>query len=279
MRTSATGFTLIELLVVIVIIALLAGLLLPVLSNAKSKAQGIYCLNNLKQLQLAWWMYADDNNDKLPENRGGLTGSLSNVPGQLGWVAGWLCFNGGQDFPVYGEDNTNVSLLVPGKFGSIGPYAKSHLIYKCPGDKTTVVLGGRSYSRVRSVSMNEYMGSPTYNQESITLIQERWFHKMTEIIDPGPSKAWVLVDEHEDSIDDGVFVRRLFSPDWILSLPASRHNAAGGLSFADGHAEIKKWLDPRTRKPVEKKHFIGALSPGNPDVAWLQERATSPVNP
>jgi prepilin-type processing-associated H-X9-DG protein len=124
--------------------------------------------------------------------------------------------------------------------------------------------------------MNEYMGSPT--DTSSAPGSENWFRKSTEIINPPPTKAFVFIDEHEDSIDDATFVARIYFPGWS-SLPSSRHNGSGNLSFADGHAEIKKWLDSRTRKPVEKKHFIYAPSPGNPDVAWLQERSTSYVNP
>src|SRR6185437_8218595 len=271
-RRAPGGFTLIELLVVIAIIAILAGLLLPALSKAKAQAQAVACLNNMKQLQLAWQMYAGDHNDSLAPNAWeACANGLS--PQTASWVAGTMCYETMQGWERFYSQSTNKLLLVPGGFGSIGQYTLSPGIYKCPADKSWIAIGGQEHSRVRSVSMNAFMGK----KES-----EPYFYafiKASDIIDPGPANTFVFVDEHEDSIFGGTFDVDLgfAGPDtWWLQLPASRHSGSGVFSFADGHAQTKKWRDPRTVVPM--KHVWrseGEPSPHNPDVLWLRERATS----
>jgi prepilin-type processing-associated H-X9-DG protein len=232
------------------------------LAKAKTKAQGIACINNLKQLILAWTMYADDNNGVLPPNHQ-YGYDLSNKKGS-GWVDGWM------DFSSSNTDNTNTVLLLESR---LGPYSQSPGIYKCPADRSMVTIGGKAYPRARSVAMNTYIGGDgRWNNSAY-----REMHKMTEITEPPPAKQWVIIDEREDSINDAFFAVGMESPTRMVDWPAAYHNNAGGLSFADGHAEIRKWVDPRTRPVLKKGQALSynVSMPNNPDVLWLQERTTS----
>jgi prepilin-type N-terminal cleavage/methylation domain-containing protein len=273
------GFTLVELLVVIAIIAILAAMLLPSLSKAKFKAQGLQCLSNHRQLCLAWKMYSDDNNERLlyasedPYHPETLAAA---------WVTGTMNFSAGN--PV----NWDPTLTI--EQSPMWPYCgKSLDIWKCPSDHSSVVVNGESKPRVRSMSMNVFLGGwggtdgywgPPFGAYHI-------YMKQTDLVDPGPTKVFVFLDMREDSIDMGNFGTRMAGwPDQpdnygFFDLPGFYHNLACGFSFADGHSEIKRWLDGRTTPPIVQGGLVDDNfdSPGNPDVAWLQDKATRPNDP
>ncbi len=279
---TRTGFTLIELLVVIAIIAILASMLLPALAKAKTKAQGIKCLNNTKQLMLGWRMYSDDNDERLP----GAYANQGSRNAAYAWVVGILDYNGGNRSNFDPNEDLAKSPLAP----YIG---HSYGLFKCPADKSSVKVTagehrGERLPRVRSVSMNSWVGG---NLEDVTANALSWWQqgaakmvlylKLTDMADPGPSQTFVLLDEREDSINDGFWVLSMdgypnFAATKIIDYPASYHNRAAGLSFADGHSEIHKWVDPRTTPALQANGTIplNVSSPNNRDMQWLQERCT-----
>lgn len=239
------GFTLIELLVVIAVIGILAALLLPVLVRARSKAQATFCLNNTRQLGLAWMIYADDHNGRLAYNLGGDVKVRGVAPASnLNWVNNILNWE-------LSSDNTNVATI---KQASLAPYAGQALtVYRCPSDNvlSSIQRSAGWSARIRSYSMNAMIGDAGdlsitgYNSNNPDYTQ---FFTMSSI--PQPHSIFVFLDEHPDSINDGYFINKPDDWEWI-DLPASYHDGAASLSFADGHSEKHVWKLSSTRPPAQ----------------------------
>jgi prepilin-type N-terminal cleavage/methylation domain-containing protein len=247
------AFTLLELLVVIAIIAILAALLLPSLSRSEATARGAKCASNLRQIILAWSLYSGDNEDRLPTH-------------PTEWVAGDV------SDPF---DATNTQLLVDPKLSAFARYITVPAIYKCPAD----------YSRlVRSISMNgrmsrsppaPWIGGVGTNYECFTTS-----HQIR-----CPAQIFAFLDERSDSINDAYFTVDMSNtgnsegagasnPYWMIDFPAAYHNLSGRLSFADGHVETHRWLEPATLAPIGQAHNVTYTSPTDRDVKWLQDHYT-----
>lgn len=285
--TRQKAFTLIELLVVIAIIAILAAMLLPALAKAKTKAQGIHCMNNGHQITVAWQMYAGDFNDYLPGNDFPWMTLISAIPAdaRANWAPGSMIT----------ADIANSASLKNPQISQLMTYMRVVELFKCAADKTKMV---------RSMSMNSAVGTRwiyedngfappagiargsaavqgghlinnngTYNANQTTFLT---YKKLGSMNRPGPANLWILMDEHTDSINDSSMATPAL-PGYIVDYPASYHNGAGGVAFADGHSEIHKWKDARTKPPVTgvANSLTSKASANNVDTEWLADRTSA----
>jgi prepilin-type N-terminal cleavage/methylation domain-containing protein/prepilin-type processing-associated H-X9-DG protein len=259
-KARRRGFTLIELLVVIAIIAILAAMLLPALAKAKGRAHAIACMSNTKQIMLGWLLFTGDNDEEFPKGK--------IVPNAIDWLST--------------ADNTNSAKLInpnPPDDSLLGNYIKSSGVYKCPADKyqSPASLG----PRVLSISANGVLGNGIqpnnvvndFVSEGRTYVAK--LKKTTELTKPGPANTFVILDEHPDSIDDALFITKIGCKPpnaFFANYPAGYHyNGGANFSFADGHSEIHKWKDPRTKIPITYVHQGNVNSAGNEDYVWINE--------
>jgi prepilin-type processing-associated H-X9-DG protein len=295
-KTGAGGFTLLELVVVIATIAVLVALLLPALAGTKPNTQAFQCLENQRQLILAWQMYAQDNSDILPPNDYPYQTSAPRDGTIRNWVFGTMyLIMDAIDAPGLGQ-----GIQVNPALTSLALYITNPATYKCPADITLF----QGHVRQRSVSMNSAVGTVwwsdsnhhgtappgsalgggwltgTYNNSQTTY---RTYGKTSSFTVPGPSSTWVIADENPNTIDDASLAVSMAQI--LIGFPANSHGGGAGLAFADGHTEIHKWVDvflmlPTTLNLLNASSEVGApvskfMSGPSQDLAWIQPRTSA----
>jgi prepilin-type N-terminal cleavage/methylation domain-containing protein/prepilin-type processing-associated H-X9-DG protein len=263
MRAASKGcraFTLIELLVVIAIIAMLAALLLPALARAKAAGKKIQCVNNERQMAIAWLSYTSDNNDWLVSNGEFYPPSTSSKL----WVQGAF---------YYPEANTNATYLLDPRYALFASYIRNTKLYLCPTDRNTVTVNGQTYPKLRSYSLNAYLGWVGEWDTRLSSLY-RVFKKHSELVPPAPSGMFTFQDVNPNSICWPFFGVQMVQ-DTFFNFPNSSHGRGGVICFADGHVDFHRWRDQRTVSASSAAyHEHREPSPNNRDLDWLRERTT-----
>jgi prepilin-type processing-associated H-X9-DG protein len=264
------AFTLPDLVVSIATLALLALAFMPALARTRVNDRSFQCLNNLRQLLNSWRMYAEGNSGKIPPAWGG----------SAQWVAGYLSWTGDPTSDGQNPSNWDTNRdLAKSPLWSYG--GKTPAIWRCPADPSTAVptngpSQGQLVPRVRSISMNSWFNGLDGDAFGPGYLKYR---KLTDVVNPGPARTFVFVDERCDSINDGeLFVAMFGFPDapqqWhIVDFPANYHNGGASLAFADGHSENHLWKDIRTMPPLGHLN-LNVPSPNNQDAYWLMDHST-----
>lgn len=260
---QAGGLTRLELLVTLSTLFLLAAVTLPLRGNP-GPPRSLVCMENLRQLQTAWLLYAEDQHGQLPLNPT-LSESANPVAGRAGWVSGVMSW----DVAVY---NTNTSYLIDARYATLAPYAgPDATLYRCPEDVyLSPQQAARGWTqRARSYVMNHFMGSATE-----FVLSHRYYRRLDDLQQLPPSRASVFLEEHPDSINDPMFIQNPAVTQWT-DLPASFHEGSCWFTFADGHLERKKWQTPRLLIGIRYSFpTLPPIAPTDPDWTWLNARVS-----
>ena len=268
------GFTLVDLLVMLEVLGVLAATLLPAFASSQPRGKAAQCLNSMRQLTLAWTLYASENNEQLAINSDPHTKGSAFFPAgstNPSWITGTVDW-------TLSQANTNVNYLISNNYSLLGNYlGRSAAVFACPA-ANIVSPAQRSLGwnhRIRSVAMDAAVGNgDKYMEPGNPFGWTAWYfaRKSTDLNQPGPGQTWVLIDEHPDSIDDGLMYTSSYATTSFSELPSDLHDGAGAVTFADGHVEMHKWTGTVANKPVkftELQQIPNTFA--DPDMSWLAQ--------